>query len=679
MDAQTKYRLKRFFTLRSVSSKIALAFLIAGSCLLAAISSIASSTIDELITEMMASKEATDIQYLEDYLSDGYWHVKNNALYKGGLRIGDGSTRGASTKKFEQLEDKTGTYYYTFIARYLVSDEILEEVDARSSPVTDFVRAAGSTRDADGNLIVGTYMDKKVSDHLATHHTYQGFADVEGRNIYCLYKKLIGPDGNVIGVVAVGHSVEELKSTGVRVYVRIFDAVFVLLILATAGILIIIYRWLRSMNKAKGYLERIGTGVFPEEPLEFGTRDEMDDMAVCINEMTASLREKERIGAELSLATDIQAHMLPTVFPPFPDHDEFSIFATMHPAKEVGGDFYDFFMLDDHRLAVVVADVSGKGVPAALFMVITKTLIKNQAQAGLTPAEVFTKVNHMLAEENETSLFVTAWMGVLDLESGELTYVNAGHNPPCIREGDGAFRYLRSRPGFVLAGMDGVRYRENHLTLSPGDRLFLYTDGVTEATRGKTELYGEERLLEFLNTHPTDVVEEVLPALRRNIDEFTDGAEQFDDITMLLLNYKRAKGGNGMTVKEFPATDASLQDVLAFVEEELDKAECPMKLVMQISVAVEETFVNIAHYAYSGAPGLMQLGILADPEGVTLRFTDRGMPFDPLKRADPDITLSAEERKIGGLGIFMVKKTMDEVTYAYENGQNVFTMHKNFR
>ncbi|MCI5751065.1 MAG: PP2C family protein-serine/threonine phosphatase [Oscillospiraceae bacterium] len=264
-----------------------------------------------------------------------------------------------------------------------------------------------------------------------------------------------------------------------------------------------------------------------------------EDLESYVDNLQKVTAEKERINAELSLASSIQAHMLPCIFPAFPEHSEFDIYATMTPAKEVGGDFYDFFMVDDTHVAAVMADVSGKGVPAALFMVIAKTLIKNYAQSGIEPYQVFTTANRMLCDGNDAGLFVTAWMGVLDITSGKLTYVNAGHNPPMIRQKGGSFEYLRSRPGFVLAGMETVKYRQNELMLEPGDRLFLYTDGITEATSSAKELYGEQRLSEYLNGHADNSAEDILHGLKADVDSFVGEAPQFDDMTMLMLDYKK--------------------------------------------------------------------------------------------------------------------------------------------
>ena len=211
----------------------------------------------------------------------------------------------------------------------------------------------------------------------------------------------------------------------------------------------------------------------------------------------------------------------------------------MDPAKEVGGDFYDFFMIDQTHLAIVIADVSGKGVPAALFMVIAKTIIRNQAQSSLSPAEIFTRANAQLCENNGEGLFVTAYLGILDLHTGVLTYANAGHNPPLIQQNNGGFEWLKLRPGFVLAGMEGMRYKEFQVTLQPGDSLFLYTDGVTEATNAALELYGEKRLETALNTSEAKGLapDQLLPYVKQQVDLFVSGAPQADDITMLGLQF----------------------------------------------------------------------------------------------------------------------------------------------
>ena len=249
--------------------------------------------------------------------------------------------------------------------------------------------------------------------------------------------------------------------------------------------------------------------------------------------------EKERIGTELNIATQIQADMLPSIFPAFPDRDEFDIYATMSPAKEVGGDFYDFFMIDEKHLAIVVADVSGKGVPAALFMVIGKTLIKDHTQVNSDLGEVFSTVNNLLCEANNEGLFITAFEGVLDLETGEFIFVNAGHERPFIYKNGKKYEAQCIESGFVLAGLENIQYNIGKITLDVGDKFFQYTDGVTEATDESEQLYGEERLERVLNNNIDKKPEELLQAVKEDIDAFVGDAPQFDDITMLSFEFKK--------------------------------------------------------------------------------------------------------------------------------------------
>ena len=248
--------------------------------------------------------------------------------------------------------------------------------------------------------------------------------------------------------------------------------------------------------------------------------------------------EKERVSAELNVAKDIQASMLPCIFPAYPNRNEIDIYATMTPAKEVGGDFYDFFFVDETHIAIVVADVSGKGVPAALFMVIGKTLIKDHTTPGADLGEVFTVVNNMLCEANSEQLFITAFEGVLDLVTGEFRYVNAGHEMPFIYRKGGSFEALSVKPGFVLAGMEDIKYKPFSIMLNPGDKIFQYTDGVPEATNSNDELFGMERLKTVLEMLGDKNPGEILPAVRCAVDEFVGDAPQFDDLTMLCLEFK---------------------------------------------------------------------------------------------------------------------------------------------
>ncbi|MDR3364891.1 MAG: SpoIIE family protein phosphatase [Clostridiales Family XIII bacterium] len=421
------------------------------------------------------------------------------------------------------------------------------------------------------------------------------------------------------------------------------------------------------------------------------TGDEIETLSLGFEHMTGELRdyisnlsrvtaEKERIGAELNVATKIQASMLPRIFPPFPHRSEFDVYAEMRPAKEVGGDFYDFFLIDDNHFGIVIADVSGKSVPAALFMVIAKTLIKNQAQMGTPLAGIFYTVNNQLCENNSAAMFVTAFMGVLEIDSGRLAYVNAGHNPPVILRGDTA-EWLETKSAFVLAGMEDTVFESMETTLGPNDALFLYTDGVTEAENPGGTMFSPERILtELLSDAPMDALRQrdlrrYLDLMTGAIERFEAGTEQVDDITMLVLQYNGMGPGAGPLFTA-GADAAELGAVLEFLTGCMDKAGFPQGQRMNILIAAEEIFVNIANYAYAPGRGNVAIRCASSSEKTEIEFSDSGMPFNPLDNEEPDITLPAEQREIGGLGVYMVKNMMDESRYRFEDGKNILTIVK---
>ena len=241
---------------------------------------------------------------------------------------------------------------------------------------------------------------------------------------------------------------------------------------------------------------------------------------------------------ELTLATRIQENMLPNIFPAFPDRAEFDIYATMDPAAQVGGDFYDFFLIDDTHLGLVIADVSGKGVPAALFMMISKILVQNYAMTGRSPAEVLKAVNDQICTNNREEMFVTVWFGILETTTGKITAANAGHECPAVIQTDGRFDLMKDKHGFIVGGMENIRYKEYEMTLKPGSKLFVYTDGVPEATNASNEMFGTGRMLDALNKDPAASPQMILRHVREAVDDFVKGAEQFDDITMMCVEYK---------------------------------------------------------------------------------------------------------------------------------------------
>ena len=501
---------------------------------------------------------------------------------------------------------------------------------------------------------------------------------------------VIDSQGNIVALLLVDVWMKVIIST-LRTYI-LNTVVISLAVLAAFGIIywfVMRRSFIRPLMRIRDNVTEFAQNdtVITTSLDDIRTRDEIQELAESISCMEKDIvtyidniktitAEKERIGAELNVATQIQADMLPRIFPPFPDRMEFDIYATMDPAKEVGGDFYDFFLVDDDHLCLVMADVSGKGVPAALFMVIAKTLIKNQAQQGKCPSEILYNVNNQLCEGNEAEMFVTVWLAIIELSTGRGVAANAGHEHPAIRRANGQYELVVYRHAPAVAAMENIRFREHEFELHPGDALFVYTDGVPEATDARDELFGTERMLEALNREPEADPQALLGNVREAIDGFVGDADQFDDITMLSLHYS----GNAAEAAELSleAADENLDRVIAFVDERLEALDCLPHEQMQVDVAVEELFINIAHYAYAPQTGPVTVRVETekDPKAVSITFIDGGTPYDPLAKADPDITASVEERPIGGLGIYMVKQSMDSVDYRYQNGRNMLTIRK---
>lgn len=495
---------------------------------------------------------------------------------------------------------------------------------------------------------------------------------INGVECRCRYKFTEG-----YYIFSVLPEAEALQMRNIAIYVNTFMEILVFAILFGLIYLLIkkvVVNQIKSINTS---LAKI-TGGDLNEVVNVRTNEEFASLSDDINSTVDTLKKyiaeaSARIDAELEFAKNIQASALPNVFPAFPRRKDFDIYASMHPAKEVGGDFYDFYITGSDTLNFLIADVSGKGIPAAMFMMRAMTELKSLTESGHSINDVFTRGNEALCEGNDAGMFVTAWQGGIDLTNGQVRFANAGHNPPLVRHADGSFEYLKSRAGFVLAGMDGINYRMQEMQLARGDVIYLYTDGVTEATNSDNELYGEERLLNALNSRDFGSMQELCEFIKSEVDAFVGDAPQFDDITMVALKY--------LGVPEIHLDKAEIKDIATvteFVEAELEKIDCPMKAVMQISVAIDELFSNIVRYGYPDGPGPVSVQFVErrDPETVYIRFEDSGIPYNPLAKEDPDITLSAEERSVGGLGIYVVKKTMDDVKYKYENGKNILTIKK---
>ena len=489
-------------------------------------------------------------------------------------------------------------------------------------------------------------------------------------------------DSGVVAIVGVVKNMDLLTSAKNSYICQII--LIEALIAILSGVVWVVYMRRRIVvpvqqlsEAALNMVEHLEDGNSPELVVkhEDELRELADSFATMYREVGAYIAkletvtaEKERIGAELDVAAKIQSSMLPCIFPAFPDRNEFDIYATMDPAKEVGGDFYDFFMVDADHLAFVVADVSGKGVPAALFMVIGKTLIKDHTGLHDDLGEVFTEVNNILCASNSEEMFITAFEGVLNLKTGELRYVNAGHEIPFLCRKGGVFEPYKVRAGFVLAGMQGIRYRAGSIQLEPGDKVFQYSDGIPEAINSEKAPYGMKRLESVLAKNSEKAPSELLPLVKADVDAFVGDADQFDDITMLCIEFK----GNGRKAEISLTPDAeSVKTVAEFLDNTLEAWEIPMKVVSKLQIVADEIYSNIVRYsqAKNAKVTAVQNGTV-----LSLRFEDDGKPYDPTTAAEPDITASAEEREIGGLGIFIVRNMMDSMDYRYKDGHNVLTL-----
>ena len=354
--------------------------------------------------------------------------------------------------------------------------------------------------------------------------------------------------GSVSQIQSESMSVYQEKMSHSRTMANIL--LLVVMVLTLTGALVLGKRIVKPLNTITRRISELSEGNL-EFKMEgaYKTGDEVEELAqsfAAISHKTVEYMqkvvqvtaEKERIGTELALATQIQGAMLPHIFPAFPDRSEFDIFASMDPAKEVGGDFYDYFLIDNDHLALVIADVSGKGVPAALFMMASKIILQSVAMMGHSPAEILARTNNAIYSNNEAEMFVTVWLGILELSTGKLTAANAGHEFPALRQPGAPFELYKDRHGFVIGGMENVRYKEYQIQMEPGSKIFVYTDGVAEATNAEKELFGTERMIEALNTDPDAAPQQILKNVRSSVDAFVKDAEQFDDLTMLCLEYK---------------------------------------------------------------------------------------------------------------------------------------------
>jgi sigma-B regulation protein RsbU (phosphoserine phosphatase) len=489
-------------------------------------------------------------------------------------------------------------------------------------------------------------------------------------------------------------------------------------------ILLISFRVAKPLKELALAARKLGRGNFDVAIPKMKGRDEVAEFAWAFSNMLTELKDNiekqkdmKRIERELDLARNIQLSMLPgEERDENSDDDRHELAPFLLPAKEVGGDFYDFFKIDNDHLCVVIGDVSGKGVAAALFMMVARIILRTMTKNLKSVVDAFNKTNYALAKRNRLNMFVTVWAGIIDLRTGHIDFASAGHNPPAIRHKDGSVEFIPSKAGLVMAAMESTVYKLQTCEMKKGDTLFLYTDGVTEATDSNNQLFNNDRLIEALKKSGNMNTADTCSFVKKEIDSFVKDAPQFDDITMLAIKFNGSdepvweryektidvSGNNKGELKSFvediltPMDGAKKmqmqdaweryekivdvipenQDILtAFVEGILAPMDGSMKSQMQINIAIDEIYSNIVKFS-----GATEVTLIVEIRKATmmarLTFIDNGKPYDPIKQADPDISLPAEEREIGGLGIFIVKKTMDSVCYRRNGDKNELAITK---
>lgn len=504
---------------------------------------------------------------------------------------------------------------------------------------------------------------------------------------------------------------------------------FLLMALGGYGVILVIillisFRVAKPLKELAMAARKLGRGNFDVAIPKMKGRDEVAEFAWAFSNMLTELKDNiekqkdmKRIERELDLARNIQLSMLPgEERDENSDDDRHELAPFLLPAKEVGGDFYDFFKIDNDHLCVVIGDVSGKGVAAALFMMVARIILRTMTKNLKSVVDAFNKTNYALAKRNRLNMFVTVWAGIIDLRTGHIDFASAGHNPPAIRHKDGSVEFIPSKAGLVMAAMESTVYKLQTCEMKKGDTLFLYTDGVTEATDSNNQLFNNDRLIEALKKSGNMSTADTCSFVKKEIDSFVKDAPQFDDITMLAIKFNGSdepvweryektidvSGNNKGELKSFvediltPMDGAKKmqmqdaweryekivdvipenQDILtAFVEGILAPMDGSMKSQMQINIAIDEIYSNIVKFS-----GATEVTLIVEIRKATmmarLTFIDNGKPYDPIKQADPDISLPAEEREIGGLGIFIVKKTMDSVCYRRNGDKNELAITK---
>lgn len=404
------------------------------------------------------------------------------------------------------------------------------------------------------------------------------------------------------------------------------------------------------------------------------------DLKVYIKNLREAIGAKERIQSELKIAHDIQMGILPKIFPPFPDNAEFDIYAMLKSAKEVGGDFYDYFFINDEQLCFLIGDVSDKGVPASLLMAVTKTMIKMMSKDSKGPDEILKKVNIEIAHNNDSCMFITIFCGILNIKTGEVLYSNGGHLPPVVISSNGDVKFLEGSTAAAIGISEETVYKSASIRLDPGDALCMYTDGVTEASDGKQHFFGQKHLKQEISAAAHKPIRGIVTGICSKVDEFSRGTPQSDDIAVMAVKYfgdYRISAEKTVIIKNDISEIRRLKESVRLFAE---SRKWPEETISKITLALEEILVNIQKYAYiDKTQHEISIALSAGDNNFSVKIADDGKPFNPLEIGQPDIAAPIDARKEGGLGIFLARNIMDVMEYRRENNRNILYLKKVIR
>lgn len=557
--------------------------------------------------------------------------------------------------------------------------------------------------DAGGEIVAHTFvpqvprqMKERVTPYsrhgvTAGLRTFHIAVDGLGRYIHVSAPILAGVAGFVHVGMDTGYIEDQIWSVVFKQQVLML-AIFLIVV----GIAYIaVNRIVQPVTNLASYTRSLAAHDFaeglemPEEiqRLEEKHKDEIGELARSFSSMEKMLQQylsdlqettaaKQRIESELNIAHEIQMSMIPKIFPPFPDRKEFDLHAKLISAREVGGDFYDFYFIDDRHLCFAIGDVSGKGIPASLFMALTKTLFRaTGGRRNPTARGIMTHLNNEISRDNASCMFVTVFCGVLDTQTGEIEYCNAGHNPPIVIL-DGKTSTLPRTGDIALGVMGNVEYSAQRCRLSPGDKIVLYTDGITEAMDAQSRFYSDDRLAETLARVAQGSSRGVIRTVIEGVREFAGDTPQSDDMTMLVLDYRGAEAeGTPTLAVELKNRDTELQRFNQLMTEFGEKHGIPEETLFRVRLALDEVLVNVVRYAYEDEEDhVIHVVARWDGEQITIEVQDDGKPFNPLEAPEPDTDGSLDEREIGGLGIHLARTMMDSLSYNREIDTNILTL-----